>query len=345
MKVSIIIPIFNCAKYLERSIPAILSQTHKNFELILVNDGSTDNSLEICQKFAETDSRIHIINKTVSEGAGPARNSGIDIAEGLYMMFIDSDDWIEYNMVEKLLEAITREQCHVAICGYETYVEGESCRDTFKLQAGVFQEDGMKRLFAQNFPEGIVGYLWNKIYDSSVIKKNNIRFPNMRRLQDGVFNINFFAVAKRCCIIEDVLYRYRLNAQTDMFRKLPKNYFDLIRQFSKTFTETKQMWGDFSNRKIAEFFLNETGSCLENVFSKHWEMSKKERICYLQKIADDEVFLQMAGERVSLPKYRSFLIYALKKRKFYSIGILVKIKTFIKQHFSKIFYVVKRNGK
>lgn len=343
MKVSIIIPIFNCDKYLENSIPQILGQTHKELELILVNDGSTDNSLTICQKFADIDERVKIINKPQSEGAGPARNSGIDAADGDYMMFIDADDYIEENMVECLLNAAVSNDCKIAICGYETYVEGleTSNKENITLPQKVYRNNEVQRFFAEYFPEGIAGYLWNKIYASSLIREKNIRFPDMRRLQDGVFNIDYFHHADSCCIIEDVLYHYRLNAQTDMFRKLPKNYYDLIRQFSQTFIARKKCWGDFSNEKIIFFFLNELGSCLENTFSPQWNMSKKDRNKYFMDISQDDFFIAIIEEPFHLSHYRNFLIKNLKKRNFIIIELVIKLKNFIKLRMRKIFYMLK----
>lgn len=345
MKVSVIIPIFNCGRYLEQSIPMILAQTHTDLELILVNDGSTDNSLEICQKFAAQDNRVQVISKPKSEGAGPARNSGIEAATGDYMMFIDADDRIESNMVERLLQAITANNCQVAICGYETYVEDseDACRENIYLPQKIYKGSEVQIFFAQYFPEGIVGYLWNKIYDARLIREKNIRYPDMRRLQDGVFNIDFFDAAESCCVIEDILYHYRINAQTDMFRKLPVNYYELIRRFSQSFIEKKKDWGNFPNQKIAVFFLNELGSCLENAFSAHWNMAKEQRNQYLKEIAEDEFFITLANEPVELPRYRRYLVEQLKKQNFAALGAAVKLKTFVKLRLKKVFYFLKRN--
>ncbi len=344
MKVSVIIPIFNCGKYLENSIPQILEQTHKELELILVNDGSTDNSLSLCQKFADCDSRVKIISKPQSEGAGPARNSGIDAAQGDYMMFIDADDCIEKNMIERLLNAAVSNNCQIAICGYETYVEGSDTadRENIFLPQKIYRGNDVQSFFAQYFPEGIAGYLWNKIYSADLIREKNIRFPDMRRLQDGVFNIDYFNYADSCCVIEDILYHYRLNAQTDMFRKLPKNYYDLIRQFSQSFIDRKKEWGSFTNDKISVFFLNELGSCLENTFSPQWDMSKIDRRQYFQDISRDEFFIKLTEEPVCLARYRRFLIKNLKKQNYVVLEATIKLKNFIKLRMQKIFYILKR---
>ena len=122
--ISVIIPIFNCGQYLEKSVPALLNQTWDKLELILVDDGSTDNSLAICRKFERQDARVKVLHKEKSGGAGPARNDGMHAANGEFLMFIDADDWIEPNMLEKLHTALTESGCDIAICGYESFVEG-----------------------------------------------------------------------------------------------------------------------------------------------------------------------------------------------------------------------------
>ena len=115
--VSIVVPVYNAEKYLPKCIDSILNQTFKNFELILVNDGSKDNSLIICEDYKVSDRRIKVINKK-NEGVSIARNIGINSAKGKYIMFIDSDDWIESNMVEKMYDAI--QNSDIAICGSKT---------------------------------------------------------------------------------------------------------------------------------------------------------------------------------------------------------------------------------
>lgn len=342
-KVSVVVPVFNCDKYLEISMGDILSQTHSNIELILVNDGSTDNSAEICKKIADNDNRVKLICKESSMGAGPARNDGIAASCGDYIMFLDSDDRIEKDMIERLLRAIIENNCQVAVCGYETYVEnvtnGESNR--IMLDTATYRGEEVKKFFADYYPEGIVGYLWNKLYDITVIKNNNLQFPDMRRLQDGVFNVGFFDIADSCCVIEDILYHYRLNAQTDMFRKLPTNYYDLIKQFSLSFINKY-----YKSKKIEGFFLNELGSCVENTFSKQWGMDKTARRRYLTGISEDAFFLEMSSQAgACCEKYRRMIVGLLKKKRFTSLAVIVRIKLFAKLRLKKLFYFLKRGRK
>lgn len=334
--ISVIIPVFNCGNYLKTNIKSVLAQTVSDWELILVNDGSTDNSKEIIDEYVSSDSRIKAIHKEKSGGAGPARNSGIDAAEGEYLMFIDADDTLEPNMMERFLSAL-KGGADAVICGYKEIVEdmgeiGKQCLPPRTLNT----KEEIRDFFALTFPEGMAGYLWNKIYKASVVRENNIRFPDMRRLQDGVFNINFFDKAEKCEIISDTLYNYRINPQVDMFRKCPPTYFELIKRFTAEFIEAKSLWGNYSNQKIYEFFANETGTCIENCFGPNWKFEKAKQKEYLQMLRDDELLKSVISENPSVGRYRKFLISNLNN--YFLIKVTVFLKTRVKMYFKKFFY-------
>lgn len=124
-KISIVVPIYNAEKYLERCIQSILVQTYSDFEVLLINDGSKDNSIKICQQYEKKDNRIKVIDKK-NEGVSQTRNQGIKIARGKYIQFIDSDDFIEPNMLEEMLEKAEKEEVDVCICGFQyTYEKGD----------------------------------------------------------------------------------------------------------------------------------------------------------------------------------------------------------------------------
>ncbi len=356
MKISVIIPVYNAEKYIPVCAGALLGQTYGDLEIIFVNDGSSDRSYELCLECAAaaagSGKEVKVIDKSRSEGAGPARNSGLDAATGDYIMFLDADDVPLPEMAEKLLSAAVESGCDVCVCGYETFVEGSENAEHEILRPGTHKyvtKDEVRDFFTGYFPEGIAGYLWNKIYRASVIRENNIRFPDMRRLQDGMFNVSFFGAAVSCCTIDDVLYRYRLNAQTDMFRKCPPDYYDLIKRFAENYIEVKKSWGIGGDRKINDFFLNETGTCIENTVSPQWDMSRGERKEYMKRLSDD-IFLKnifISGDH-EIGRYRKMLIKLTLKKHFGTSIIAVRFKTRFKMTFKRAFYYVKRtagNGK
>ena len=114
--VSIIIPVYNCEKYIEKCINSIINQTYKDFEVIIVDDGSIDNSIEICNKLIKTDKRFKITRQT-NKGVSCARNLGLELAKGEYITFIDSDEWVENTFIECLLKGILEEQADMSVCG------------------------------------------------------------------------------------------------------------------------------------------------------------------------------------------------------------------------------------
>ena len=117
-KISVIVPVYNCEAYITQCIESVLRQTFRDFELILVDDGSKDKSPEICERYALRDSRIKVIHKPNGGGAGEARNVGLDSASSPFISFIDSDDWIKADMLEKLWAAQQRDDSDLVICGY-----------------------------------------------------------------------------------------------------------------------------------------------------------------------------------------------------------------------------------
>ena len=124
--ISVIVPVYNAEKWLEKCIESILNQTYKDIEVLLINDGSKDNSLEICRKYENLDSRIRVFDKK-NEGVSKARNLGLDNAKGKYVQFVDSDDFIEPDMCEKLLDAITN--ADMSICGMRIWKGGKVLRE------------------------------------------------------------------------------------------------------------------------------------------------------------------------------------------------------------------------
>lgn len=188
--VSIIMPIYNVAGTLERSIQSLLDQTYKDFELILVNDGSTDNSGRICDEFQKKDSRILVIHQE-NAGAGFARNAGLDQAVGEYIYFPDSDDYVEPTLLEENVVIALENQANMVVFGY--YVEEINSRGKIRktkqipnLSVLTTKEDFRKSFRTFQMLDSNV--LWNKLYKHLYLLENNCRFTNQRVGEDALFN-------------------------------------------------------------------------------------------------------------------------------------------------------------
>ena len=194
--VSIVIPIYNVELYMKKCIETIINQTYKEIEIILVDDGSTDGSGEIADGYKEMDSRIKVIHK-INGGLSDARNAGIEQAKGKYICFIDSDDFIEKDMVEKMLNKINSLKADVIVCGY--YIDWENNNgELIKQEKRQFEGDGYidKNKVNQEVLE-MLGYAWNKLYRLDYLKDNKFRFiKGLSLIEDTEFNSRVLAEAK-----------------------------------------------------------------------------------------------------------------------------------------------------
>lgn len=179
--ISIVVPVYNVESYLEKCIDSILNQSYSNFELILVNDGSTDNSGKICSDFEKKDSRIKVINKD-NGGLSDARNYGIDIASGRYITFIDSDDFVEVDYIFYLYNLLKKYGTKISICAYNILLENG---EKINLGKGfdetlMSKEDSFKRMLNE---EGFSVSAWAKMYDLELF--TGVRYPFGKLCEDN----------------------------------------------------------------------------------------------------------------------------------------------------------------
>lgn len=202
--VSIIVPIYNVEKYLPKCIESIINQTLTNIEIILVNDGSTDSSGKIADEYAKKDERIIVIHKE-NRGQGSARNVGIDIAKGEYIGFVDSDDWIDEEMYEKLYTNAKEYNSDVCVCNRNVYDEYSNIITSINVQQELIDNvNGNLLDYVVNkllFKHTVVVY--NKIYKTNIIKNESIRFKEVREVgsEDALFNCQLLFHIKRISAI------------------------------------------------------------------------------------------------------------------------------------------------
>lgn len=222
-KVSIIIPVYNSALYLNDCLSSVCGQTYTNLEIILVNDGSTDNSAELCQRFAAQDSRISIIHQN-NQGVSTARNAGKKQATGDYLLFVDSDDRMCPSMIERMVTVAQTHQSDVVVCGIQFFQE--SCRITLPMSTGPIQsyssQDAL-RLFLRNqvFELGA----WNKLIRADIAQELFFE-PNRRSNEDKFFCFQLFTRAKTVILLQEPLYCYRANDASASHRSFDDRWFD-----------------------------------------------------------------------------------------------------------------------
>lgn len=213
--ISIIVPVYNVEAYLARCIDSILKQTHDNIEIILVNDGSKDNSGAICDEFAEKDKRIRVIHQE-NKGVSASRNAGLDVVSGEWIGFVDSDDWIEPEMFEMLLKAAVNSGKLVAVCGFVKYhLNGWMEERVFEEIPKVLgKEQALEYMLSNRYYEG---YIWNKLFSYKLIEGMRIRFDKtIHACEDLLFSTQVFSNINGIIYVNLPLYHYEIRENSSV---------------------------------------------------------------------------------------------------------------------------------
>ena len=226
-KVTIIIPVYNVEKYLREAIDSAINQTYKNLEIILIDDGSTDNSGKICDEYAKLGDRIKVIHK-INGGLSDARNAGLDNATGKYIMFLDSDDFFELDAAEKMYNEIEEKDADYVIGNYINVTdEGE------KWERPVFDLEKFKpfKLSIYDYKNSFFimnSGVWNKIFKKEFIDKLNLRFVLGLPAEDAIFTTYCFMKAEKVYYTPHIVLNYRQRAEGSISNSCSRKYFDGI---------------------------------------------------------------------------------------------------------------------
>lgn len=253
VEVSIVVPIYNVEKYLKRCLDSLIKQTFRDIEIIALNNGSTDSSLDILKSYASNDKRIKIINND-NIGVSEARNIGIRKSNGKYIVFVDSDDWIDNDMIESLHKTIINNNCDLVMCTYIREFNDHSKEKVFNLpEVNLYVDDEVKSQLLRKLvgpvgkelatPEYLdaLGTVWAKIYKTSILKEKNLSFVDLNEIgsgEDTLFNIYVLNEVNKVILLNKPMYHYwRGNSNSITSRYIPnfiekrRNYFKYINDF------------------------------------------------------------------------------------------------------------------
>ncbi len=228
IKVSVIIPVYNAEKYIAQCIESLLSQTLLECEFIFINDGSIDNSRQIIEDYKNMDIRIKLINQE-NQGVSSARNTGLELAIGEFVGFVDADDYIKYDLYEVLYKTAKENDCDLIISNFESEMNGHKIitKYPFPIANILNREHVENNLIPYLIMDDSLNSACNKLYKKKLIEENNIRFPNGVTLgEDGIFNMHFISCIYTAIYIDYTGYYYRevTGSATRCIEK--KDYFE-----------------------------------------------------------------------------------------------------------------------
>lgn len=323
--VSVIVPVYNAERYLKIGVESIIKQTYKNIEIILINDGSKDGSLQLCKDYNEKDSRIRVIDKENS-GVSAARNLGIANAKGKYVCFVDSDDYVESDYIEKLLNNVQDKT--MTFCGY--YIDSyKKCAVISPLEIKHRENEcvKIKDSFTDVFHHGFLAAIWNKIYEVERLRENDIRFDESLSLgEDLLFNLEYLKTGiNNFKYVSIPLYHYVKRGTESLDNKYRADFLEIQERLYESMIKVTAIYDVPFEKKniIYADFMGAMIVAIDNyyVFRKEDTSGLKQlisRVC--EDIEKYKILSNVSGSTLLICKTR----YLLLKSGFFKIDFLIR---------------------
>lgn len=279
--ISVIVPVYNVEKYLPQCINSILNQTITNLEIILVDDGSLDNSGKICDEFAKKDNRIIVIHKE-NNGLSSARNAGLEIAKGNYIGFVDSDDWLDENMYETLLKLIKDNDSDISCCKFFKTANSEEKIPV--VDSEIIQSfnniEGLNNFYTDLYTQTVVA--WNKLYKRKLF--DNVIYPTGKIHEDEGTTYKLFYKTNKITYTNKPMYYYRTTPNSITTRKFNKKRLDIIDVYDEKIKFIKNINNSAIYSKTLKWYLFTLVNC-------YFECS--------ENMEDNEKYLTSIKEKIS----------------------------------------------
>lgn len=318
--ISVVVPMYKVEKYLKDCIESILNQSYKNFELILVNDGSPDKCGEIAEEYAKNYKNIRAIHKE-NGGLSSARNAGIDVAIGEYIVFIDSDDSIEKDYLIKMYHTAQYYNLDAVVCGYKEVPTNKEVIPNFELNEIMSGKDLI--LSSTNIhSKNDLCFTWRYIFRLDLIKKKDIRFDELVLVaEDTIFNLEFLLESDRVYAISDILYNYTVNNPTSIMKAPYKANLEssLILQYEikKKLSERFDLFDNKSYKSdMAYYYIRSILKLMTNNIKNSPETDKKESFIKVLNYSMFSDSFEEIGFKYRCGNIKEYIYYLALKFKF-----------------------------
>ncbi len=296
-KVSVVVPVYNVEAYLRRCVDSILAQTVEGLEVILIDDGSTDGSGEICDEYQRKDERIRVQHKP-NGGLTSAWKAGVELSSGKYVGFVDSDDWIEPDMYERMLQLVLKYDADVAVCGLVFDFEDPKIpkrEEISNLGREVYEREDLEALFPALINDGrFFGRTWQsarvtKLFHKELIRKNMIYCDDRVSLgEDMQITIPVLLDARRLCVVQDFYpYHYWINNKS-ITGQYDRGYMDKVKLLAERLSAISREKGvyDFSDQ-IRNDFLSMTVLAVKNEIYRNYKAGRRKVVANVRDICED----------------------------------------------------------
>lgn len=322
---SIILPTYGVESYIAQALTCLRNQTYSDFEVLVVDDASPDQSVAIAQRFADQDERIRIIHHTDNQGLSAARNSGISFAKGRYITFFDPDDTYEPQLLEKVAESLDRQRAQIILFGHTEDTCNEAGEITQSLAYPVpissskeppeessvgssaipsatsatheYQSPEAFHPMVLTWEKNIhYGYAWNKFYDLAFIKEHRLKFKNNPLIEDLEFNVEAFSCAQTVNVVSEPLYHYAKREQGNLTNKFEPCYFELHQRRIQLLVDQQKAWGlwnDESRAVLGSLYARYIISALERNNDPRAHMLGSDKKAFVGTLYESKLFNEL----------------------------------------------------
>lgn len=348
---SVVIPVYNVEKYIERAVLSVQNQCISDIEIILVDDCSPDRSPEICERLAMQDERIRVIHHEVNKGLSEARNSGLNIASGEYIWFMDSDDYVENGLFQQIKESLDKNPAQVVIFGLteDYYDQKQNLHHSITVSCGeyCFQNKYEVRKFVINLEQQtLYGYAWNKIYQLSYLKKLGLRFEKIVLIEDILFNVNYFMDINSMNLLKYTGYHYNKRMDNSLTSKFVPEYYLVHRRRIELLYKQYQYW-DMCTENVkailGALYTRYIFSAMQRNCDTRANMSFFERRRWVSDLFEDKLVRKLIPCAASENKVLKILIFALKMKNKTLLLMLGRIIFIFKSSLPMFFSHMKQN--
>lgn len=349
---SIVMPVYNVEAYIQDAVASVMAQTYNYFELILIDDCSTDRSPTLCDEIAANDLHIKVVHKPKNEGPSMARNIGIDIAIGNYIYFMDSDDTIDNTLFADVAESLHKNPTQVIMFG---------------MTEEYFNEAGeMKEQFLVSYPEQLIdnqirlrkeiihieyatlyGYACNKFYYLEYLKQSGARFQKMTLNEDIKFNVDYFMDVSSLKILGTAPYHYKKHNKSSLTARFVVDYFDLHTDRIQTIKNQYIYWGLYSQevkRILGNIYCRYIYSALQRNCDKRSNMQHKDRKAWARRLFATDLFLDVIPAAHPDSRIVKVLVYFLKKKSLFWMLIISRTIFIIRTKLPMLFTKIKQKS-
>ena len=346
-KISVIMPVYKVEKYVGKAIECMQKQTLQDFEFLIVDDGSPDNSGKICDDYAAKDARLKVIHKS-NGGAPSARNCAMDIAAGKYLYFMDSDDWAEPTMLQDMYELAETNSAQLVIAGFyiDTYYDAEHfVTAEISNPDAVMDQHNFRRQAYGLFDNNLLYTPWNKLFLHAYLSDNNIYYEQTF-WDDFPFNLNVIRNVSQVVVTSKMYYHFiraRAESETAMYRPNMYDKREEEHQWMLDLYDTWQIHDQASAEMVARRHVERVIGCVENLFNRNCDLRWPEKKTMLRRMFADSKLRASLEKAVPRSTMMKVMVLPVKLQMIRTAALMGKSIAYVKRRNTRLFAQLKQS--